>query len=345
MAGGEGRGQAEASELDALPVADVLVGCDRLVGIVVAVGEVAPPAPLHLRAIRLAGDEARSGPALQLGESPAMVVVGVAVEEQLHVGEVEAERLDVPFQPGEHLHRTGVEQHVPHRGGQEKRADPVRPDVVHVAQQPERLDRLHPLGPQGPQVLGRGRLRRRLPAIGHDAPAALTGLEGEPLLAPNARRLHREHDRGLRGVRLERLDLPHASRLVRRDSGGAGRERLRRDTHPLRPALLQDARSAEDVLQLLRRPERVGPEVALDDVAHLGLASRRLRGHRQTRQSQGKEQRRGEPRAPLENAHAGATARKGNEISSQPGCPGMDISRFGPCRAWPSRAIHFRSVR
>ena len=47
----------------------------------------------------------------------------------------------------------------------------------------------------------------------------------------------------------------------------------------------------------------------------------------------------------LGRAHAGATARNGNEISSQPGCPGMDISRFGPCRAWPSRAIHFRSVR
>src|SRR6185503_7616956 len=89
VAGGERRGQGHVAEADLLSVPDVLVRRDRLEGIVVAVREVAQPAPVHLRPVRLAGQDARSGPALDLGESSAVVEVSVAVEDQLHVSEVE----------------------------------------------------------------------------------------------------------------------------------------------------------------------------------------------------------------------------------------------------------------
>jgi hypothetical protein len=93
--------------------------------------------------------ELRAGELLQLGEAAGVVVVGVGVQEDLHVLDLEPELLHALADDGHGLHEAAVEEDVSLGRRDQVGGDVVRPHVIEVACDPERLDRLVPRARRG----------------------------------------------------------------------------------------------------------------------------------------------------------------------------------------------------
>ncbi len=94
--------------------------------------------------VGFAGEELRAGPLPQRGEAAGVVGVGLAVDEELDVLQLEAELPDAVADEGRGLHEAAVDHDVPRGRGDQERRDIARPDVIEVVRDPERLDRLVP---------------------------------------------------------------------------------------------------------------------------------------------------------------------------------------------------------
>jgi hypothetical protein len=81
---------------------------------------------------------------LQSAQAAGVVVVGVTVEQQLHVAGLISQGGDVPQYPRGGLHESAVDQDEPLRGDDQIAGDVCGADVVQVAEQLERGDRLVP---------------------------------------------------------------------------------------------------------------------------------------------------------------------------------------------------------
>src|ERR1044071_2825679 len=144
VAGGNVRGHRDAAEGDGLAVFDDAIGDDRRVEEAIAEIRIVFPAARVLRAITLAGDELRMRDALQLRDAAGVIVVRVAAEDVLDVGDFESELLDVRANHRRGLFEAAVEEEVTLRRGDEIRRDVGRSDVIDIADDAERFDRLVP---------------------------------------------------------------------------------------------------------------------------------------------------------------------------------------------------------
>src|SRR5690606_28049267 len=95
------------------------------------------------------GQQARAGTALELRQPADVVEMLVAVEEELHVGQREAQRFDIGGDRRGTFGGATVDQHVALIAGDEQRRDPARADVPGVAVDAERRTGLVPIVPVG----------------------------------------------------------------------------------------------------------------------------------------------------------------------------------------------------
>ncbi len=84
------------------------------------------------------GHDGRAGPPLQLGEPADVVVMLVARADQLHVGQFEAQALDIRGDRRRGFGRRGVEQDVTLGRRDQKRGDRAGADVVDIAENVQR---------------------------------------------------------------------------------------------------------------------------------------------------------------------------------------------------------------
>jgi hypothetical protein len=135
-----------AAQPHALAVAQRAVDLERRIGELVAPGEIALAAALQQPGIRGGGKHLRAGRGLDRGDAAGMVEMGLAVEQDLDLARVEAERADV----GEHLRRElrhpRVDQDQAVAAVDQHRRDVARADVIDSVGDAERVDPLCPPG-------------------------------------------------------------------------------------------------------------------------------------------------------------------------------------------------------
>jgi hypothetical protein len=101
-------------------------------------------ARLETRCIVSARHQLGASPLDESGESSGVVPVSVTVEDDLDLARIETQGLHVPANDRRRFLETSAEQDVPVGGGDEKRCDVTRPDVVEIVCNSERFDRAIP---------------------------------------------------------------------------------------------------------------------------------------------------------------------------------------------------------
>lgn len=130
-----------------LAVGEPAVDDDRRKLSLVAESEVSPAAALEQRRIGAAGVELRPTHRLEEGEPAGMVEMGVTVEQDPDVADLEAELRDVGFDLRRGLDETAVDQNVPSGSRDQVGGDVRDADIVEISGDAERLDRLVPRAP------------------------------------------------------------------------------------------------------------------------------------------------------------------------------------------------------
>ncbi len=153
--------------------------------------------------------------ALEGGDAAGVIEMGVRVQDQAHVRDVEAERADVLEDQRGRVGQAAVDEHVAVRRRDEDRRQAARPDVPGIAEDPEGLLRGIPLRTAGALLRGiRGRQRIERRGTGGQ------GQEREGELGGGSGWAHAPDDTAVRS----RREAGDASAAARPHCPGAGNE-------------------------------------------------------------------------------------------------------------------------
>src|SRR5437773_2587388 len=83
----------------------------------------------HQLSIKFAGDNRRTGSALEFSKPTAVVEMSVTVQQDLHILQLETKLLDIGFDLWQTLNVTRVQKNVALRGDNQKRTDQIGADV------------------------------------------------------------------------------------------------------------------------------------------------------------------------------------------------------------------------
>ena len=87
----------------------------------------------HQLSIKFAGDNRRTGSALEFSKPTAVVEMSVTVQQDLHILQLETKLLDIGFDLWQTLNVTRVQKNVALRGDNQKRTDQIGADVIDVS--------------------------------------------------------------------------------------------------------------------------------------------------------------------------------------------------------------------
>jgi hypothetical protein len=110
----------------------------------VAEAKVAATAAAQEFGVPFTGDEIRAGPFFELSQTAGMIVMGVTIQEDLHVAQFETELLDVSGDLGRGFDKATVEQKMTLCRRDQVGSDFIGPDIIEIPGYPKRRHRFIP---------------------------------------------------------------------------------------------------------------------------------------------------------------------------------------------------------